>query len=100
MTGEWPPVFIDHINGCRSDNRMANLRLADHSQNQQNAKNRTGTTSGVRGVYWHRQRQRWHAEISLNGVKRSLGLHATLEQAARARMEAQKRLHPFARQAQ
>lgn len=36
--GEWPPTIIDHINGCPSDNRLANLRLATHSQNLFNQK--------------------------------------------------------------
>lgn len=34
--GVWPDGAIDHINGDRLDNRIANLRIASHSVNMQN----------------------------------------------------------------
>lgn len=36
--GEWPSNTIDHINGDRTDNRIANLRDVPHAQNQLNLK--------------------------------------------------------------
>lgn len=35
-TGSWPKYFIDHINGDRHDNRLANLRDVPHAENQRN----------------------------------------------------------------
>lgn len=94
--GVWPRHFIDHINGVRTDNRLLNLREADDSQNQQAQGLKANNSSGVRGVYWHKQRQRWHAEIMVGQKKRSLGLYDTLEEAAVARAAAQAALHPYA----
>lgn len=50
MTGEWPPLPVDHINRKRGDNRWVNLRLATMSQQQGNATKAARGKSGVRGV--------------------------------------------------
>ena len=34
--GEWPADQIDHINGIRTDNRIANLREANNAENHHN----------------------------------------------------------------
>lgn len=34
--GRWPKQFIDHANGNRADNRIDNLREADHAENMAN----------------------------------------------------------------
>jgi len=47
--GVWPDQ-IDHINGDRSDNRIANLRAANNSQNQANMKAKGNNSTGYRGV--------------------------------------------------
>jgi hypothetical protein len=54
---------IDHINGVRDDNRIVNLRLANAVQQRANAKVNADSTSGVRGVYWNKRRQKWRAHI-------------------------------------
>jgi hypothetical protein len=87
--GTWPDDDIDHINGDRSDNRIANLRVATRSENMKNAKMRVNNTSGVVGVSWHKAARKWHAEIKSNGRKFSLGLFRDLEHAAIARRAAQ-----------
>lgn len=35
-TGAWPEFVVDHINGDRHDNRLANLRDVPHAENQRN----------------------------------------------------------------
>lgn len=96
--GEMPDGMIDHINGVRSDNRIANLRLADNGKNQMNAKRRSDNKSGYRGVSWHRKASKWSAEIWCDGEKHYLGLFECEKDAHAARVEAAKRLHgEFAR---
>lgn len=41
--GEWPTELVDHINGDRADNRLANLRDVSHRVNQQNQKHHRAT---------------------------------------------------------
>lgn len=64
--GRWPAPMADHINRCRNDDRLSNLREATASQNSQNHK-------PVRGITKHKS-GRWQAQISHNGKKIYLGL--------------------------
>lgn len=86
-TGGWPPKFIDHINGDRSDNRISNLRLADHSTNGMNRPPQINSRWG-RGVSKSPTEGRWIAEIKNNGVKTYLGSFDTREAARTAFIEA------------
>jgi hypothetical protein len=78
-----PGLVVDHINGNRLDNRRANLRVATPSENNANSRDRP-RRSGYRGVYWHRQAERWVSQISVNGRLRHLGLFDDPEEAAKA----------------
>lgn len=87
MTGEQPVGEIDHKDSDpkdiskRSDNRWENLRLATSSKQKCNIGLRKDNTSGYRGVWWHKQCQKWCAEIRYEGVSYKLGLFLTEEEA-------------------
>lgn len=83
--GAWPPEQVDHINGDRSDNRLANLRLVSDQQNKMNAKRRADNPSGVTGVYWWPQSRKWRVQIRARGSRRHVGMFDTFEQAVAAR---------------
>lgn len=70
--GTWP-VEIDHINGDKSDNRIANLRDVSHSQNMANKRRYSTNKSGQAGVSWEAQKRLWVARISVNGRVVTLG---------------------------
>jgi len=101
MTGEWvtyPEFEIDHKNRCRSDNRWGNLRKVNKSGNQRNAGGRKDNTSGVHGVNWkplYPKRPgygRWVARIWDGPKHLYLGSFKEIEDAKRARREAEARL--------
>lgn len=91
--GCFPPNDTDHVNGVRSDNRIANLRLATRSQNLQNKRGRS--TSGFKGVVTHsdvRRTNRYGAQIWHGGKNVWLGWHLTAEEAGAAYAAAAKQL--------
>lgn len=52
--------------------------------------------SGVKGVFWNTRRQKWESKIMFQGKRYHLGAFDSLEEAAKARKEAEERLfHPI-----
>lgn len=87
--GEMPSGDVDHINGIRDDNRLANLRVVSQSQNTQNTLESAANKSGRKGVSWHAQSGKWRASIGINGRKHSYGLYVSKADAIRAREQAE-----------
>lgn len=84
MTGEWPALDIDHINGERDDNRWCNLREATRRQNIANSHPSNRNSSGVKGVSWCKRRNKWRATIRRNDRYESLGYFIEKDDAAKA----------------
>ena len=94
VTGEWPRHQIDHINGQRDDNRIANLRDVCRSTNAQNQRKAvTGSATGVLGVQRGYKGQ-FNAYISDSGRSRYLGTYPTPEEAHKAYLVAKRAIHP------
>lgn len=93
--GSFPKNNIDHINGCRSDNRISNLRDATQSENCQNLKKSRGL-SGFLGVSIDTQRRnRWKASIKVNGKNHHIGWFKTPDAAHKAYLLIKRKIHPF-----
>lgn len=73
MTGHWPAQCIDHINMDRTDYRFANLREATNAENHYNRVIQSNNKAGHLGVYLHKRSGMWHALITHDGRKISLG---------------------------
>jgi len=95
MTGAWPEVAIDHINGARHDNAFKNLRQADWAQNQQNRTLQCNNKSGFLGVSWDSFAGNWRAGIRVGGKSTNLGGYETAVRAHMAYLEAKAKMHPF-----
>lgn len=76
---------VDHINSNRLDNRKVNLRIVTRTQNSQNKKSSSNSTSKYIGVCFDKSRNKWAAEIRPEGKKKFLGRFNTEEEAAKAR---------------
>jgi len=91
--GEWPDV-TDHINGDRTDNRIANLRNVSKAQN---ARNRRSDERKSLGVSFDAGRQAWRARVMFNYRDHHLGYFGTEIDAIAARAVALENLgfHPL-----
>lgn len=63
--GEWADL-IDHVNGCKVDNRIANLRKATVSENMANTPVARNNTAGFKGVV-PMKNGKWGARITSGG---------------------------------
>ena len=90
--GEWPSGEIDHIDGNRANNAIANLRDVSTSFNHENLrKARSDSRHGFLGV--SPMGKRWKARITVRGKFQHLGIYDTPEEAHAVYLEAKRRLH-------
>ena len=89
----WPREAdqIDHIGNNKQDNRKCNLREVNNSKNQMNQKLQKNNKSGYHGVTWHKRDQIWEAHIGYNKQQIYIGRFTHLEDAVKARKEAEEK---------
>lgn len=92
MTGEWP-MFIDHINRVKSDNRWRNLRKCNHQQNMNNVGRYRNNKSGFKGVSLHKDTGKWQVQIRSKGGRMHLGIFEDIELAALVAQAAREKYH-------
>ena len=88
---------VDHENRNGLDCRRKNLRVLTTAENQENTKVRTDSSSGYRGVYFHKGAGKWRAKIDLRGKRVHLGLYTNKNKAAYAYNVASEILHQYGR---
>jgi len=77
-------LLIDHVNRARDDDRINNLRLADDYQNSSNHPIHVHNQCGVKCVYFHKQANKWCAELRHMKKRYYLGLYDRIEDAEMA----------------
>jgi hypothetical protein len=75
---------VDHKDLDPLNNRKSNLRIATHSQNQQNTAVRMNSRTGFKGVRYVPRSKLWVARICVNRRRISLGCFHSPEEAAAA----------------
>jgi hypothetical protein len=87
------PKYIDHINNNPTDNRIENLREVTQKENGMNAKLRVDNTTGCKGVFYDKARNKYRVEIVVNKVKKCLGRFEDIELACLVANEARDKYH-------
>lgn len=79
--------YIDHKNKDKKDNRLFNLHVVTNAENQQNM--------NCKGCYFIEAKNKWKAQIKLNGKVKHIGYYDTFEEAHEAYLAKKRILHPF-----
>lgn len=79
-------LVVDHIDGDKLNDKADNLRLVTSRDNISTSfrSDRASLTSMYVGVYWHKGRRKWQAQIKHNGCQVYLGGFKSEKTASRA----------------
>lgn len=92
VNGKWPDGHTDHKFGEKADNRPTNLREVTRSGNQQNQRRaRCDNQTGLLGVSPYRDK--FMAQIHINGKRKYLGLFDRAGDAHLAYLQAKRSMH-------
>ena len=80
-------LVVDHINHNPSDNRKTNLRVCTQQQNMFNQRPNTRNKSGVRGVRFIAQMNKWETRFKFDGKERAVGYFENLTDAIALRKQ-------------
>lgn len=78
---KYPKNLIDHIDGDRSNNKIENLREATSQQNSMNRKVRNDSNTGIKGVFYSKEKNSYCSAIMVNEKRIHLGTFKTIEEA-------------------
>lgn len=80
---------FDHIDQNELNNLHSNFRECTHQQNDFNRGVYSNNTSGITGVFWNKNCQKWQASIMFNGKTIYLGVFANKDDAIKSRLQAE-----------
>ena len=83
--------YVDHIEHKNNDNRKSQLRPCTSQQNNMNKSLQSNNASGITGVTWNKYRNKWIAQMILNGKHLSFGYFDRFEDAVKARKDAEEK---------
>ena len=84
---------IDHIDQNPANNKIENLRIATHQQQQCNKKGKKNSSSKYKGVNWAKQQNKWRASICVNNKRMHIGYFENEIDAAKAYNAASQKHH-------
>jgi hypothetical protein len=85
-------LVVDHEDHDTLNNRRDNLRVCTYSQNAMNRRLMVTNTTGTPGIYWRQAANKWMVKITVDYKTVYLGQFGTLDEAKRARRDAEARM--------
>jgi len=83
----------DHINHDTLDNRRSNLRICTRKENMRNRGKFANNKSGLKGVSWKKNMNKWTAQIVISGKTICLGFFINKNDAYQAYCDASTKYH-------
>lgn len=80
---------VDHIDQNKHNNHIDNLRYVTYSQNHMNKSFMSNSTTGTIGVSIETRTGRYRSHIKINGKQKHLGYFDNIEDAIKARKDAE-----------
>jgi hypothetical protein len=74
--------FVFHKNGNSLDNRRENLIILTRAQFEATKPPSSRNTTGIKGVSWKKNENKWYASIRVNKSQKFLGLYSNIVEAA------------------
>ena len=87
------PEFVDHIDRNIQNNKIENLRPVTQSQNQMNRDVLSNSKTGIKNVFWHKNRKKWMVSISVNKLRKTIGYFKDIELAELVALESANKYH-------
>lgn len=89
ILGDKQGFVIDHRDRNVDNNTKNNLRYVSFKQNRWNSSTKRNNKSGISGVYWNQNNNRWIASICIEYKNKYLGSFINKEEAIQARLQAE-----------
>lgn len=83
------PESIDHFDQNKTNNKIENLRPSNHKHNGKNRRIGKNNSTGVVGVIFCKRRNKFKAQIKVNGKSISIGYFEDIASASQARKKAE-----------
>ena len=86
-------MFVRHLNGDPSDNRIANLSLGTVTQNSQERGMQRNNLSGYKNICWRKDIRQWQVQFTIKGKTKYYGYFKNIADAIAVRDKAIKELN-------
>lgn len=84
-------LYVDHINRNKLDNRKLNYRFCTNQENNRNKDLYSHNSSGITGVTWNKERNKWQSQIVVDNKNINLGRFDLFDDAVNARLMAEEK---------
>ena len=91
LSNAFDGIYVDHINRNKLDNRKLNYRFCTNQENNRNKDLYSHNSSGITGVTWNKDRNKWQAQIVVDDKNINLGRYDSFDDAVKARLDGEKK---------